>query len=198
MAPWPSAPTRRKPNGSIFLPPPTATAVAFPSAMATRKSTNGGAVPCSSTLRRPPAAAPSRPAIRIGSGSRHTLQSAWALEPRLGDSQRHLPPAAANPNVTPTVPSPVSSHPNGVGSWRNGIAASDPHPAAANSNRPVAGHPDVIGPRSHRDYLHLLRRRRLVRNDRLGRSPGLRWHIDNLAFNTSGPQGGNSTRCKYH
>src|ERR1035438_6014849 len=138
--------------------------------MATRKSTNGGAAPCSSPLRRPLAAAPFRPAIRIGSGSRHTPQSEWSLKPHLRDWRRYLPPAAANPNVTPAVPSPVSSHPNGVGSWRNGIAASDPHPAAANSNRPVAGHPDVFGPRSHRDYLHLLRRRRLVRNDRLGRS----------------------------
>jgi hypothetical protein len=60
---------------------------------------------------------------------------------------------ATDPNAIPAMSAPMSSHPNGVRSWRNGVAASVPHPTAANSNRPAARHPDVLGARSRRDYL---------------------------------------------
>jgi hypothetical protein len=91
----------------------------------------------------------------------------------------------------------MSSHPNSVRSWGNAEVTADPHPTAANSNRPVARHPDVLGTRSHWDYLRLCWRRGLLRDHRPCRSPRLRWHINDLAFNTTDPQDGNSTQHKY-
>ena len=103
----------------------------------------------------------------------------------------------ADPNVTPTMSAPMSSHPNGMGSWGNAVMTSDPHPTAANSNGPVARHPDVRGTRSHWDYLHLHWRRGLLRDHWPCRGPGLRWYINDLAFNTTCPQNGKSTQCNH-
>ena len=100
---------------------------------------------------------------------------------------------AADPNVTPSVPTPVSSHPNRVGSGRNSIVATNPHISAAGSNRPVTRQPNVIRPRNRRDYLHLRWRRHLFRDHWAGRCPRLRWHVNHLAFNTAGPEGYYST-----
>jgi len=50
--------------------------------------------------------------------------------------------------------------------------APDPHPTAA-APRPVAGHPDVLGTRSHRDYFHLRWWRCLGHNHGVVRRAGL-------------------------
>jgi hypothetical protein len=95
--------------------------------------------------------------------------------PRRGKSA----PIAADPNVATSVPGPMSPNPNGVRSWTNDVMTSGPDPAAANADRPVAGHPNIVRSGSYGDYLNLRWRRGLSHGDasrrgRLRLSIGLR------------------------
>ena len=83
-------------------------------------------------------------------------------------------PVSSDPNVTPRMPGPASSDPNGMGTGPNNIMASGPHPAAAHADRPVARHPRVIEAWCYGDYLNLGCWRCLGHHYAIGWCAGLR------------------------